>query len=64
SALSDRGNVVTFAFEHDRYIGHRIGIYSPDGHPVGTPSHSRNTEYIYVGGLRVDPVQLELELPG
>lgn len=33
-----------------RYVGARIGIHNPQGERVGTVSHTRNTEYIFVAG--------------
>jgi adenine-specific DNA-methyltransferase len=44
------------AFDSKRYVGAQIGIHNPAGKKVGTVSHLRNTEYIYVAGSaeRVD----------
>lgn len=46
--LSTRGEVLTLSFDHARYVGARIGIYSPSGAKVGAVSHTRNTEHVFV----------------
>lgn len=46
--LSARGPVLVLEQGHPRYIGARIGIHSPSGEKVGTVSHTRNTERLYV----------------
>ncbi len=46
--LSERGEVTVLVNDFRRYVGARIGIYSPDGEKVGKISHLRNKEYIYV----------------
>jgi adenine-specific DNA-methyltransferase len=46
--LARRGTVQTIEQDFPRYIGSRIGIYSPRGKKVGTVSHVRNKEYIYI----------------
>lgn len=43
-------DVCVLEFGYDRYVGARIGIYSPSGDKVGKVSHTRNHEYIYVAG--------------
>jgi adenine-specific DNA-methyltransferase len=48
--LSEHGEVLVIAREHDRYVGARIGIYNPDGEKVGQVSHVRNKEYLYLVG--------------
>ena len=35
--------------EQPRYVGARIGIYSPRGEKVGTPGRLRNTEHLFAG---------------
>lgn len=47
-ALGMRGDVYAIERPHPRYIGSRIGIYSPSGERVGTPGHAMNTEFVYV----------------
>ena len=42
--------VETLAFDHRRYVGARIGIHNPAGERVGSVSHTRNTEYVFVAG--------------
>jgi adenine-specific DNA-methyltransferase len=46
--LRERGFVWQLACDHQRYIGARIGIYSPRGEKVGTVSHLRNREFLFV----------------
>lgn len=50
--LTDAGHerVDLLAFDSRRYVGARIGIYNPGGQKVGTVSHTRNTEYVFVAG--------------
>jgi adenine-specific DNA-methyltransferase len=50
--LSTRGEVSVLDFEHKRYVGAQIGIHSPAGEKVGTVSHLRNTESLYVVSTR------------
>ncbi len=49
SVLAAKYQEVT-VLEHDfkRYVGAQIGIHSPKGEKVGTVSHLRNKEYIFV----------------
>ena len=44
--------VATVAFDAKRYIGAQIGIHAPSGRKVGTVSHLRNVEYLFVAGRR------------
>lgn len=46
--LSRRGQVHILERAHDRYVGARIGIYSPGGAKVGSVGHLKNTEYLFV----------------
>jgi adenine-specific DNA-methyltransferase len=48
ATLSTRGPVLVLEQGHPRYIGARIGIHSPAGVKVGTVSHTRNTERLYL----------------
>lgn len=52
--LRDAGHesVEQLAFDSRRYIGAQIGIHNPAGVKVGTVSHTRNTEYVFVAGSR------------
>jgi adenine-specific DNA-methyltransferase len=43
-----RASVDTVAKDGRRYVGAQIGIYNPRGLKVGTVSHLRNTEYLYL----------------
>jgi len=44
--------VTTIEKDFRRYVGAQIGIYNPQGRKVGTVSHLRNTEYLYVVSRR------------
>jgi adenine-specific DNA-methyltransferase len=46
--LRERGEVHTLARDYKRYVGAQIGIHNPQGRKVGTVSHLRNTEYLYI----------------
>ena len=46
--LSTRGEVLLFEKEYKRYVGAQIGIHSPKGDKVGTISHLKNKEYLFV----------------
>lgn len=45
--LAELGDVVVFAHDFKRYVGARIGIYSPQGQKVGAVGKLRNKEYIF-----------------
>ncbi len=51
-SLRDAGHadVRLLAFDRKRYVGAQIGIHGPTGEKVGTVSHLRNTEYVFVAG--------------
>ena len=51
-SLRDAGHadVRMLAFDSKRYVGAQIGIHGPGGQKVGTVSHLRNTEYVFVAG--------------
>jgi len=46
--LSTRGHVTVHERDYKRYVGAQIGIYNPGGQKVGTVSHLRNTEFLFV----------------
>jgi adenine-specific DNA-methyltransferase len=50
--LRDAGHadVRLLAFDRKRYVGAQIGIHGPTGEKVGTVSHLRNTEFVFVAG--------------
>lgn len=48
--LSARGCVTVLEHDYKRYVGAQIGIYNPSGTKVGTSSHLRNKEFLYVVG--------------
>jgi adenine-specific DNA-methyltransferase len=56
--LADRGYVGQVAIDSRRYVGARIGIHNPAGERVGSVSHLRNTEVVFVCGPRRDTVEL------
>ncbi len=54
--LSTRGPVsVVEHTGHQRYVGAKIGIYSPSGHKVGAVSHTENTEFLFIVDVQVPP---------
>jgi adenine-specific DNA-methyltransferase len=48
--LEQRGHVVSLAVDAPRYVGARIGIHDPAGRRVGSVSHLRNREVVFVCG--------------
>jgi adenine-specific DNA-methyltransferase len=46
--LRTRGDVVVLSRDYARYVGARIGIYSPQGKKVGAIGRLRNTEHVFV----------------
>lgn len=46
--FAGRAHVATLATDFPRYVGARIGIHNPRGEKVGTVSHVRTTEYLFV----------------
>jgi adenine-specific DNA-methyltransferase len=48
--LADHGYVGQVAVDSRRYVGARIGIHNPSGERVGSISHLRNTEVVFVCG--------------
>jgi adenine-specific DNA-methyltransferase len=48
--LAEKGYVRTLAIDAKRYVGAQIGIHNPRGERVGTVSHLRNTELLFVVG--------------
>ena len=44
--------VALLEVDSKRYVGAQIGIHNPAGRKVGTVSHLRNTEYVFVAGSR------------
>jgi hypothetical protein len=43
-----RGEVHEVSVAHPRYIGHRPGVYNPQGEKVGTPGAAKNREHLFV----------------
>jgi adenine-specific DNA-methyltransferase len=50
AVLATRGEVVVLDQPYRRYVGAQIGIHNRRGERVGTVSHVRNTESLYVAG--------------
>ena len=48
AVLATRGRVSVVEHDYKRYVGAQIGIHNPQGERVGTVSHLRNKEYLYV----------------
>jgi adenine-specific DNA-methyltransferase len=48
--LRQRGHVAVLDVDNKRYVGAQIGIHNPNGERVGTVSHLRNTEHVFVCG--------------
>jgi adenine-specific DNA-methyltransferase len=48
--LASRGELGELTIGHDRYVGARIGIHSPTGAKVGSISHTRNVEHLFLVG--------------
>ena len=48
--LERRGHVAALSVDAPRYVGARIGIHDPAGRKVGTVSHVRNREVVFVCG--------------
>ncbi len=46
--LQSRGEVLVIERDFKRYVGAQIGIHNPQGVKVGSVSHLRNTEYLFV----------------
>ena len=46
--LSARGDVQVIERPYARYVGATIGVHDPQGRKVGTVSHTRNTEFLFV----------------
>lgn len=46
--LSSRGHTEVMEIPYERYVGATIGVHSPSGEKVGTPTHTTNVEYIFV----------------
>ena len=46
--LASHGKTVVYEVDFKRYIGAVIGVYNDKGVKVGTPTHTKNKEYIFV----------------
>jgi len=57
--LSPRGVVQVVSRATDRYVGARIGVYSPGGDKVGKISHLRNTEHLFL--VTPEPVEIDAD---
>ena len=54
--LATKGEVVVLEMDQKRYVGAQIGIHSPAGEKVGSVSHLRNKEFLFI----VTPEPLDL----
>jgi len=52
--LASRGALLVLDHDYKRYVGAQIGIHNRRGERVGTVSHLRNTESLYVVGTAAD----------
>lgn len=59
--LAERGYVGELRAGGARYVGARIGIHNPAGERVGTVSHLRNTEHLFVVGPSRSAVERAIE---
>jgi adenine-specific DNA-methyltransferase len=57
--FAGRAHVTTIETDHKRYVGAQIGIHNPQGEKVGTVSHLRNKEYLYVVSEKPLPMLAE-----
>ncbi|MCA1725490.1 MAG: DNA adenine methylase [Thermomicrobia bacterium] len=48
--LAGKGYVASVALDFKRYVGAQIGIFNPSGEKVGTVSHLRNHEHLFLVG--------------
>ncbi|MCL4544549.1 MAG: hypothetical protein M1118_08125 [Chloroflexi bacterium] len=48
--LTQRGYVASVSLDFKRYVGAQIGIFNPEGERVGTVSHLRNREHLFLVG--------------
>ncbi|MDX6545277.1 MAG: adenine-specific DNA-methyltransferase [Gaiellales bacterium] len=55
--LAARGHVGRLDVDSRRYVGAKIGIHNPSGRRVGSVSHLRNTEAVFVCGPDRDLVE-------
>lgn len=46
--LAEHGNVTVQEIDFPRYVGARIGVHNPAGEKVGTVSHTRNLEHLFL----------------
>ncbi len=58
--LATRGSVQVLEHDFKRYVGAQIGIHNPSGEKVGTVSHLRNKEFLYVVGREAFEAPREL----
>lgn len=61
--LAEHGYVNSIEVDFKRYVGAQIGIHSPSGEKVGTVSHVRNTEVLFVVGPDRDVVERAFDGP-
>lgn len=57
SGLYGANNIAVLPIENDRYIGHKIGVYGPNGRAGGargSEGDNKNVEYIFIAGADVE----------
>lgn len=59
--LAERGQVLVLEHGYPRYVGAKIGIHNPAGEKVGTISHVRNREYLFVVAPKIPAALRALE---
>lgn len=62
SRLGERGYVSTLTVPFRRYVGAQIGIHSPAGEKVGTATHLRNAETLFLVGPKRGVVERAFDL--
>ncbi len=59
--LDGKGYVASVALDFKRYVGAQIGIFNPSGEKVGTVSHLRNHEHLFLVGPNRAHVEAALD---
>lgn len=55
--LARWGEVGSLEIDFKRYVGAQIGIHNPQGEKVGTVSHLRNREHLFIAGPEMGPIR-------
>jgi adenine-specific DNA-methyltransferase len=59
--LGGFGEVASVWVDYKRYVGAQIGVYNPAGEKVGTPTHFRNHEWLFLAGPDREMADLALK---